>query len=402
MTVAFRKLAAGRETPAVFMDEQAFLMQKAGGISRYFCMLAEELSRTQRIHVHLFGGISANLHLHEISANPFLHPTRCRRRDRWRINSLLARISRVWRRRTFDMVRRRFLKVIYHPSFYEVDPWIAARADATAVTFFDMIPEWLAQQAPIERPSELLDQKRAAANQAQAIIAISHATRADILKFYPELRTPIAVTHLASRLDLVGKSRGTVSATRFPKRYFLMVGNRHGYKNGMTVLRAFAKLATHTDVELIAFGGEPFSADEQAVLQENQAATRWRQVGGDDQLLAAYYGHAIGLVYPSSYEGFGLPILEAMQTGCPVITASNSSLPEVGGDAAIYVNPNNLAELAGAMSRLLESEDYRKDMIMRGRKQAARFSWEETARLTLATCLSSLDRQPQRLAASSR
>ena len=398
MTSASGKLAAGRELPAVFMDDQAFLMQPAGGISRYFCMLAEEQARTQRIHVHLFGGISANLHLHEISANPFLHPTRCRRRDRWRINALLARISRVWRRRTFAAVRRHFPRVVYHPSFYAVDPWIAARADATVVTFFDMIPEWLAQQAPTERPSRLLAQKRTAARQAQAILAISHATRADVLKFYPELRAPIVVTHLASRLDAIAKTPGPVSAPLFPQRYFLMVGNRHGYKNGLTVLRAFAQLATNTDVELIAFGGEPLSADERVVLQENQAALRWRQVSGNDQLLAAYYGHAIGLVYPSSYEGFGLPILEAMQLGCPVITAANSSLPEVGGDAAIYVNPDNISELAGAMSRLLETEDYRKDLIIRGRKQTARFSWEETARLTLEAYLSSLDRQHERAA----
>ena len=393
MTAESSRLAAGREVPAVFMDEQAFLMQKAGGISRYFCMLAGELARMQGIHVHLFGGISANLHLHEILANPFLHPTRCRRRDRWRINSFLARISRVWRRRTFNAVRRRFQKVIYHPSFYAVDPWIAERADATVVTFFDMIPEWLAQQAPTERPSELLDQKRAAANHAQMLIAISQATRADVLKCYPELRAPITVTHLASRLDANAESRGAVPAPRFPKRYFLMVGNRHGYKNGITVLRAFAKLAATNDAELIAFGGEPLNTDERAILQENQAAARWRQVGGDDQLLAAYYSHAVSLVYPSSYEGFGLPILEAMQMGCPVITAFNSSLSEVGGDAATYVNPNNIPELAGAMLRLLETEDYRKDMIMRGRKQAARFSWEETARLTREAYLSSLDRQ---------
>ena len=368
---------------AVFLDEQAFLMREAGGITRYICALSEGLARTKRVQVHLFGGISANMHLHEVSVSPWLHPTYWRRRDRWRINKLVKRISRVWRGRVFAAVRRQHQKVIYHPSFYEVDPWIASRADMTVVTFHDMIPEWLATHAPSEGASVLLGHKRHAATRAQLIIANSASTRADILKCYPGLRTPIAVTPLASRLNSVTPSDEVLVSRPLPRRYFLMVGNRYGYKNGISVLRAFAKLATTTDAELIAFGGERLSASERAVLQENQAYTRWRQVRGDDRALAASYRRAVGLVYPSLYEGFGLPILEAMQMGCPVITGSHSSLVEVGSDAVIHVDPGNISELFGAMFRLLNDGDYREDLIRRGRKRSAHFSWEETARLTL-------------------
>jgi len=101
-----------------------------------------------------------------------------------------------------------------------------------------------------------------------------------------------------------------------------------------------------------------------------------------DEELIALYQLAACLVFPSLYEGFGLPVLEAMAAGCPVITSTASSLPEVAGDAALLVDPLNAQEIARAMQRVLQDEDLRRRMISDGQRRAANFSWEETARMT--------------------
>jgi glycosyltransferase involved in cell wall biosynthesis len=100
-------------------------------------------------------------------------------------------------------------------------------------------------------------------------------------------------------------------------------------------------------------------------------------------LLAACYCKATALVYPSLYEGFGLPVLEAMQLGCPVITSRNGSLPEVAGDAAVYVDPRDPGALAGAMTRLLTDESWRGSLVKRGFSRSALFSWSKTAAQTV-------------------
>jgi glycosyltransferase involved in cell wall biosynthesis len=104
-----------------------------------------------------------------------------------------------------------------------------------------------------------------------------------------------------------------------------------------------------------------------------------------DEDMEEFYKHALFFILPSLYEGFGLPVLEAMKYGCPVITSNVSSLPEAGGDAAIYVDPENVDDIASKMKLLMTNEKLRKEMIKKGYKQIKKFSWEKTARETLKT-----------------
>ena len=365
----------------VFFDEQMFLIQDAGGISRYVCSLAEQMARCADVSVTVFGGLSRNIHLSRLARNGSLRKISLARRDHWRINTQVKRFSRLWRRFTFLSVRRCTPLVVYHPSYYAVDPFIARRANATVVTFHDMIPEWLHEQSPSKGSDLLPLQKNAALRLADAILTISEATRRDLEHFHPGTRGQATIIPLAARL---GEIAPAPLPDFIPGSFFLFVGNRESYKNGMSLLRAMALLADRfTRTSVVFFGGRSFTGDENEWLQKHRLENRVRHVTGEDPLLVACYRKATALVYPSSYEGFGLPVLEAMQLGCPVITSPNSSLPEVAGEAAVYVDPRDTPALAGAMNRMLTDESWRDSLVKQGFARSALFSWSKTAAQTV-------------------
>jgi glycosyltransferase involved in cell wall biosynthesis len=169
--------------------------------------------------------------------------------------------------------------------------------------------------------------------------------------------------------------------------YLLFVGNIEPRKNLVALVEAYSQLRNNTRraPPLAIAGGEGWRNRliHQAVAASPFAADiRFLGYVPDAELPALMNG-ALAFVYPSVYEGFGLPPLEAMACGTPVITSNRSSLPEVVGDAALLVHPDDPAELADAMARVVEHESLRDDLRGRGLKQAQRFSWEGTARLTL-------------------
>ncbi len=388
-----RSLPPGQVPPvAVFFDEQAFLMQSAGGISRYVCSLARELARTGEAAVLVFGGISANTHLQALSDGPGLSVRFRPRRDRLRINTFISYLSRQWRRMVFRRFQQRHGRVIYHPSYYEVDGVIAAQSAATVVTFHDMIPEWLARECH-EPPGPLPAIKLEAARRATLLLANSEFTRREVLKAHPALKPGVAVTPLAA--ELPAASNPGPPAELADHDYFLLIGNRDGYKNGKLAFAAFAKMAAaRPRLRLAGIGGESLRPDESALLAQHGLQDRWIHLRGGDELLARCYRHAAALIYPSRCEGFGLPVVEAMQSGCPVITTSCASLPEVGGEAVLYVNPDDSAALAATMESILDNNELRRGMIERGRNQARAFSWQATARGTLAAYRQALLSRP--------
>lgn len=216
--------------------------------------------------------------------------------------------------------------------------------------------------------------KRKAIRQATAVIAISDYTAGDCTLFCNrEART---VYPGPSPLQRVLPSQ----AMQFRQRhgidypYFLIVGRRGLYKNARALYQAWRLWEHAPNYGIICVGGESPTPEEQAFGSQY----RWRHLELSDDELAAAYSDARALVYPSYYEGFGLPVLEAMQCGCPVICGNGGALPEVGGDAPVYVNVFKPLELVMALDSIQNPQKHL-EMALRGYEQAKRFSWKNAA-----------------------
>jgi glycosyltransferase involved in cell wall biosynthesis len=177
-------------------------------------------------------------------------------------------------------------------------------------------------------------------------------------------------------------SRGGPRPGSAPERYVLFVGNRGGYKDFDVLARAFAAAELPSDVGLLAVGGGPLTREEE-LLASLGIADRVRQTNLSDDAMPGAYANALAFVFPSRYEGFGLPTLEAMSAGCPTVLVRSSSHPEVGGDAAIYVDPGDDGALAAALAQVAGDPGLRSDLAARGRRRASGFTWVATAQATV-------------------
>ncbi|MBT8060266.1 MAG: glycosyltransferase family 4 protein, partial [Gammaproteobacteria bacterium] len=168
--------------------------------------------------------------------------------------------------------------------------------------------------------------------------------------------------------------------------YLLYVGQRDGYKNFGRLLRTWAGDSVLLgEFDLLCFGGGPWSTEERAEIGRLSLPDgRLIQAHGEDAVLVGLYQNAAAFVYPSMYEGFGIPPLEAMSQGCPVLSSNVSSMPEVLGDAAEYFPPEDRDALREALHRVLGDSERRSELQARGRERAARFTWRRCAEETLA------------------
>jgi glycosyltransferase involved in cell wall biosynthesis len=224
----------------------------------------------------------------------------------------------------------------------------------------------------------------------------SHATADDLARYYQVSPCRIKVIPLASRYS------GQFATTFFPsalaqrvrgKNFFLAVGTIEPRKNLENTVRGFLEFKRRNpdrEEELVLVGRSGWGNVPWRKIAAGRTDIRWTGYLDDDRLQELYRS-ARALVYPSLYEGFGLPVLEAMTFGCPVVTSPLSSLPEVGGDAALYVDPRSPEAIAAALDRLVREPELATSLASRGRARAALFSWERTARDTLADYQRTLD-----------
>jgi glycosyltransferase involved in cell wall biosynthesis len=249
---------------------------------------------------------------------------------------------------------------------------------------YDMIPEVL--KADLATPA--WSEKAHCIGRASRFIAISRSTARDLRRFHPGIPSAdITVAHTG--VDPFFRPADAGEVDEFRRRhgldapYFLLVGSKPSYKNAASFFRAFARLPERSRYRVLCVGNmsEPDAAGAAACAG---CLIRAPQLS-DADLRLAYCG-ALALVYPSVYEGFGMPVIEALACGCPVITTSHSSLPEVAGNAAIYVDPYDDGSLAAAMLEI-QKPALRAAMLPRGLERAKLFSWPEMAR-SIAAVLS--------------
>ncbi len=245
---------------------------------------------------------------------------------------------------------------------------------------YDMIPEIF----EFDMSARFWMEKETAISYAQRYLCISHSTKNDLLRFYPEIGSDIAgVAHCGVDTG-VFRQRPAKEIAAFRKThgltrpYFLFVGSRvqtKSYKNSDLYFNALREMA-QVDFDVLCVGGE--ETIEPSVLDNLPPGAQALRVQLSDHDLSLAYGGAIALVYPSLYEGFGMPVIEAMASGCPVITTHHGSLAEAAGDAAHLIEGHSVSEMADALNHLRD-KGVQDDLRARGLTHAAQFSWEPMA-----------------------
>lgn len=216
---------------------------------------------------------------------------------------------------------------------------------------------------------------------ADRIITPSQYSADDVVRFFPRARERVETVMLAAD-DFTSGPVGPLPAWLRGERFILSMGNTRPHKDLPALLKAFAALGDES-LTLVLAGTDP-GGYAASVLGDDPAAARVRFTGGiTDDVLRALYADAVLLAYPSLYEGFGLPPLEAMSFGTPVVVARAASVPEVVGDAALLVPPGDSDELASAMWRILTEPALAGDLSARGSVRAAEFTWSATAARTV-------------------
>jgi glycosyltransferase involved in cell wall biosynthesis len=223
----------------------------------------------------------------------------------------------------------------------------------------------------------------AAARKSHSIICVSQFTADELLRRTSADARKVHVIHNGLDEKWFEPNRGERPSAR---PYILSVGNVKTQKNLQRLINAFMKIQARYDVDLMLVGRkEGFLAGDSAVLDLAGVPEGRLQFTGyvSDSLLRSYYAHAEALVFPSLYEGFGLPPLEAMASGCPVVASNAASIPEVCGDAVIYCDPLSVDDIADKIKLVLDLKgSERLTLLENARKHAARFDWKRCARQT--------------------
>jgi glycosyltransferase involved in cell wall biosynthesis len=373
----------------ILFDNQIFNEQKYGGVSRYFSQLLKKLHNSKDIYFRLPIKYSRNEYLKEVEdlkiysglpasiiKNKFL--SRLLNRIAKEINTALVR--RELKRQNFN---------IFHPTYYSTYFLKYLKNKKFVLTIYDMIHEIYPDYFKSDRDRTVNDKKELALK-ANKIIAISKNTKQDIIDIYGISEEKIKVIYLANSLKpFVGKPIG---APDLPQKYILFVGSRGAYKNFIYFISSIAQLLKD-DKELciIVAGGysgqDLFSESEKNLFLELAINDQIFQYSVNDEILAYLYKNARCFVFPTLYEGFGIPVLEAFACDCPAVISNTSSLPEVGGSAAVYFNPLNADNMLESVRKVVYNNELRQEMILKGREQLKKFSWEKTAEETASLYL---------------
>jgi glycosyltransferase involved in cell wall biosynthesis len=220
------------------------------------------------------------------------------------------------------------------------------------------------------------------------IIAVSESVKKDILYYadIPEEKIVVIPESYDEDLCLLKNEPSLLRQFGIDSPYLLFLSAIAKNKNLCRIVEAFESLANRfKDLKLVVAGSPAFLPDTSAIskIKESHFASRIIMTGYvSDEQKHALYSNALAFLFPSLFEGFGLPILEAMARGCPVITSNVSSMPEVAGDAAILVDPYNVEQLEYEMERIISSETLRKELKIKGLEQSKKFSWDKTAEMT--------------------
>lgn len=347
----------------IIFDHQIFASQKYGGVSKYF---AEVISRLPENTWEVTARLSNN----EYSRNyrlfkqiPFLPNTGFRGKGR-----IMAELGKP---RSAARLLRGGYDIVHQTNF---DPYLFKYIGRKPMvtTYHDI--NFLTPNNFNPRMKRLQGQSL---ERADGIVAISRNTKKDLLEFFPAIdESKIKVIYHGIDTPVIPKG---LEARIFEKPYILYVGLRHLFKNFRAFAKAFASIAPrHPDLQVVCTRKD-FSKEELESFRQTGISERMHFIAADEVTLNRLYRDAELFVFPSLYEGFGMPVLEAMANGCPTVIANTSCFPEIGGNACIYFDPLQPDSIAAVIEDVLMHEELRNSLRERGFKRAAGFSWQKCA-----------------------
>ena len=353
----------------ILYDDQMFTFQRFGGVTRYFADLIYNLPDgefTAEIPMkYCENHYVTKTYGQEYKQFSFPANYRLRRRIYSFFNRSMSR--NAIKQSDYD---------IFHPTYY--NPYflksVKERGKQIVLTIHDMTFERYPQNVLFY--DRTIEHKKRLIAQADHIIAVSENTKRDIVDILGTNPSKISVVHHGYR------PVATVAPQLFD-HYVLYVGERKGYKNFLPWLSAICPLL-HNDPSLkIVCTGAPFTKAELKLFAQWGISERMTHISANDAQMASLYRHALCFVFPSHYEGFGIPILEAFHNNCPVCLSNASCFPEVAGDAAIYFNPNDAQSMHDTLKEILSSQALREELQQKGALHSKEYSLE---RMVEQTC----------------
>lgn len=359
----------------VLLDNIIFCLQEIGGISNYWFNLLNKFVEEDNIFYYLDSEAEKNNYRKLLT----LPENRCIE-DKSKIPLKIKRYLPV------DNIKKIHDFNIFHSSYYRY----SRENIKNITTVHDFMYEKFLSKYNIRRIVHNR-QKYFALKHSVYIIGISKNTLDDMLKYFPEFKNKKkqVIWHGVSKDFCAINDKKPFLEIQNQKiyynSYYFYLGNRQGYKNFVFLLKAYARLMKNVSdcPKLLVAGGGNFTNIENRIINEldiNKTIIKLNNVNQEE--LNCIYNYCTGFVYPSLYEGFGMPVLEAMKAGCPVICSNTSSLPEVAGEAAIYFNPNDVEDLEKSLYNLLDLNT-RKELIKKGLENVKKFTWENTCKKTL-------------------
>lgn len=378
----------------IAIDYQIFSIHKYGGISRYFFELMKQFSKMDDVSYQLGLKFSNNFYLlnnpelfnveKDLKTDEFCQGFQFR--GKAKIHKFLGRLSIV----EHPLIRNMETSVnilkesnfdIFHPTYYDNYFLKHIGKKPYVLTVYDMIHELFAKKTS-QHGDKTIAWKKELIEKASHIIAISQNTKDDIVELYKIDENKITVVYLGTSICLNESATTTTSA---PENYILFVGNRNSYKNFNFFINAIKPLLLEDkNLFLVCAGSVSFTAEENSVIAQlglSDKVVHFPLV--DDAVMMNLYSGALCFVFPTLYEGFGIPVLEAFACGCPAILSDTSSLPEVGGDAALYFDPEDAESILETVKRVVYNTDLADNLRKKGFEQLKHFSWEKCAEQTL-------------------
>lgn len=371
----------------IVYDHQIFWWQRYGGISRYIYEVATRIAEMEDFDVKIEALAYVNEYLKQCKPGlvvGFPVP----KSSRFQIQKMVGRFND-------SLAKIRFKSNppdIVHETYYHHKK-LSPKTTKVVVTVHDMIHEKFSQfltKDIFQKLDQTAQKKKESVKRADRIICVSENTKKDLLELLDVEPNKISVIYHGPSLTLT-ETYQTESRKYTP--YILYVGERISkYKNFQGLLQAYGNSnQLKNNFNLVLFGGGPLSREEIILIQKLKLPEgKVLQVAGDDAVLAKLYREASIFVYPSLYEGFGIPLLEAMSLNCPIACSNTSSLPEVAGNAAEFFDPAQPESIAAALEKVLFSKEKAETLVKLGAERIKNFSWEACVEQTRQVYLSLL------------